>query len=238
MYTIINSSASSDVGELFVSTFTRVTDSSVVMETLTTRHSIGSLVQCAIRCLSLKKICYNFRFDKMTGLCTLGSWISPSFNKSVSLTTDIYTRGAFCNTTDSFQLATGSMTSYCVWLSLDSLNYTSAESACKNQNAHLYTMKDLEKLDILRNLIKNIAQDCWIGLDDIDTEGVFQWIDDKTEISRALSGQLFRSGQPDNSNGIEDCCQLSEYLFPINDRDCSYLGPFACEMNPLDTLYY
>ena len=70
----------------------------------------------------------------------------------------------------------------------------------------------------------NIATvDCWIGLNDIDTEGMFVWADGSSS-----SYRNWGPGQPDNSNE-EDCVHLrADTLW--NDlpcgstRSCHYCG--------------
>ncbi|KAH9489836.1 hypothetical protein Btru_037259 [Bulinus truncatus] len=215
-----------------MSTFKRVTYKDVVMETLNRTENRLSLSQCAARCLSLEAICYSFSFDKTTGLCTLGAWIIPSVQQAVSMTTVVFTRGAFCNTTNDFQLIRGSQTSYCVRLALTTLNYWDAETACQAENAHLFTMKVKEKLSVMQSINQTLAYRCWVGLDDSVTEGTFLWIDDKTEPPIDLQKYLFKPGQPDNS-GDEDCVMYDIYNFPLNDQNCSTLSRYVCEMSPM-----
>ena len=78
--------------------------------------------------------------------------------------------------------------------------------------------------------IRNVAgnDDFWIGLNDIDSEGEFRW----------LNGDVFRneivwgSGQPDNHNSNEDCVHLNrDRNNPegANDVPCSFNAHGLCE---------
>ena len=59
------------------------------------------------------------------------------------------------------------------------------------------------------------STNCWIGLNDIDTETTFVWVDGSESTFRNWS-----PGQPDNGGGIEDC--VHTYGSPFwNDEGCS-----------------
>ena len=56
---------------------------------------------------------------------------------------------------------------------------------------------------------------CWIGLNDIGTEGTFVWVDGSESTYRHWS-----PGQPDNGGSIEDC--VHTYGNPFwNDEGCT-----------------
>ena len=80
----------------------------------------------------------------------------------------------------------------------------------------------------ISEVIENVAgnDDVWIGINDIDSEGQFRW----------LNGDVFRnefewiSGQPDNHFN-EDCVHLNTNDPPeaANDVPCSYSAHGLCE---------
>ena len=69
--------------------------------------------------------------------------------------------------------------------------------------------------------------DFWIGINDIDSEGQFRW----------LNGNVFCNefvwslGQPDNFNSKEDCVHLYRYNPPevANDYPCFLNSHGLCE---------
>ena len=71
------------------------------------------------------------------------------------------------------------------------------------------------------------SDDVWIGINDIDSEGQFRW----------LNGDVFRnefewsSGQPDNAGNNEDCVHLNIFDPPeeANDYPCSFNSHGLCE---------
>ena len=88
-----------------------------------------------------------------------------------------------------------------------------------------YFAKSMYFSEVITNVAGN--DDFWIGLNDIDSEGEFRW----------LNGDVFRneivwsSGQPDNHNSNEDCVHLNRYdpSEAANDVPCSYSAHGLCE---------
>ena len=73
------------------------------------------------------------------------------------------------------------------------------------------------------------GQDAWIGLNDIEIEGTFVFIDG-TKATQQNSG--WRSGQPNNLNGIEDCAHVNIAGWPdntANDAPCTIDAYALCE---------
>uniref|UniRef100_A0A2C9M6Q8 Apple domain-containing protein n=1 Tax=Biomphalaria glabrata TaxID=6526 RepID=A0A2C9M6Q8_BIOGL len=84
----------------------------------------------------------------------------------------------------------------------------------------LMSVKYVEKLDILKTYVTSSV---FIGLDDTVKEGTFIWHDDGTVLNRELMLQIFNSGEPNNSNGKEDCVNYDIGSKLFNDIDCSAL---------------
>ena len=84
------------------------------------------------------------------------------------------------------------------------------------------------------------ARDVWIGLNDIDNEGAFYWVDGVRSNS---ANTKWHRGEPNNHgpektvNNIvqreeEDCAQMNYHrhpLFTINDAPCTWSIPGLCE---------
>ena len=67
-----------------------------------------------------------------------------------------------------------------------------------------------------------LRQSCWIGLNDIASEGNFEW-------QRGGNGYLnFGNGQPDNWNNAEDCVYVSNGGL-WNDCPCSSSLVYICQ---------
>ena len=62
----------------------------------------------------------------------------------------------------------------------------------------------------------------WIGLNDLDVEGTFQWVD-----GSSLTHQPWAPGEP-NNQGEEDCAMGSLYR-QWNDYPCHLPHPFICQ---------
>ena len=79
-------------------------------------------------------------------------------------------------------------------------------------------------------MVRNLAGDdrLWIGLNDIDSEGEFRWLDGDI----VGNENLWRPGQPNNHNGNEDCAHLNLFRDTpdaANDFLCSRLSHGLCE---------
>ena len=92
---------------------------------------------------------------------------------------------------------------------------------CQNQFGSNHTGKLFEPRDLAtNNLVTDYARgitntDFWFGINDIDIDGTFQY---------ATGGNLdftnWRSGQPDNYDGVEDCVR-TEGGTTWNDDNCA-----------------
>ena len=66
----------------------------------------------------------------------------------------------------------------------------------------------------------------WIGANDLSKEGKWTWISDHS----ALAYSYWRTGEPNNSRGVEDCGQLyKQESGTWNDAECSQRHGYICE---------
>ncbi|CAL1546568.1 unnamed protein product, partial [Lymnaea stagnalis] len=92
----------------------------------------------------------------------------------------------------------------------------------------LYTCKVKEKEYILINTLKSGGvTTVWTGLNDINEEGVYTWVEDNSVIDD--NWNFWGPGNPDNSGDIEDCV---EYHLRFNDHICATSEYYLCEMTP------
>ena len=71
-----------------------------------------------------------------------------------------------------------------------------------------------------------VSQHTYIGLNDLDTEGSYTWIDGSTSAYRPP----WVSGQPDN-NGDEDCAEIR--TSGLNDLTCAINRQSLCRMSEM-----
>ena len=139
--------------------------------------------------------------------------------------------------------------SSCYWLSdwSQNVSYSNARSACrtqvaldlkKNQQLGQYSIRgDLASVHSSLDLIAlaqamkvkeagSVQTGWWIGLNDIQKEGIFTWTD-----STPVDFLAWAENQPDNwrvTNG-EDCGTIySRYTYLFNDMSCSNENAYVC----------
>ncbi|XP_059164082.1 techylectin-like protein [Physella acuta] len=81
--------------------YVRLDRRSVNILPLNERHTTGSVMSCAARCVDSTSDCRNLMYDETTGVCILGHWILPkdSVNESVpqpSAESTLFSLGKFC----------------------------------------------------------------------------------------------------------------------------------------------
>lgn len=98
-------------------------------------------------------------------------------------------------------------------------DYDGAIDACTADGAHLVVVDDMPE-----NLFVGAfaAEETFIGLDDLITEGTFRWINGSTATFRGFGGS-----EP-NDNGVEDCT-YSRADGSWNDTPCSDSKHAVCE---------
>ncbi|CAL1530566.1 unnamed protein product [Lymnaea stagnalis] len=195
-----------------------------------TRLSLGwidkSKSSCAINCqIKYPNDCQGFMYNKFTRSCTpVGPNLRPN-NAQPSVTEgDLYFRDGI------FQFNTrsnGSTTAVYAYFT-HPLNYTDATLTCACLNAHLYVADNLLKYGLMFLLI-DFDQSVWIGLDDLDHEGVFIWVATGQPVDPFLKPFIFETFQPDNRNGNEDCVFEQPGLLRLNDAPCSLQMAYLCE---------
>ena len=137
-------------------------------------------------------------------------------------------------TASALPLRTGAMYPYRVYP--NQMSWSSAGTACQAV-AHLSA--DLASLNSEGELNYAMDQPCfgfnfackkyWVGFNDIASEGTFVWSDGSTNVLSA--SQLWRSGEPNNSGGNENCAHMDEVFLDkrMADADCSTPMRYICE---------
>ncbi|XP_062572854.1 collectin-12-like [Saccostrea cucullata] len=126
----------------------------------------------------------------------------------------------------------------CYLHDLTKVTWTDAKLFCESRNAHLVEIESKDKSDWLAGtfLLKdtcpsNIYDICvaWTGGNDLVIEGHYQW-------NNAPGAMNFTNWYPDEPSigypgkaAARDCIDLLKNG-QWNDRKCSFLNPFICEM--------
>ena len=99
------------------------------------------------------------------------------------------------------------------------LNYADATQSCSdNSNGWLVTINDSNENDVVANLCGTTM--CWIGYDDIVSEGNFVWQHGTSFYTN------WRDGEPNNYED-EDCVDIWDVKW--NDSGCWRLRTYVCE---------
>ncbi|XP_027880148.1 CD209 antigen-like protein E [Xiphophorus couchianus] len=120
----------------------------------------------------------------------------------------------------------------CYFLSTSSGSWNKAREDCRNRGGDLVVINDDDEQNFLSTIIN---KETWIGLNDIETEGSWKWVDD-TPLTQLLTKHWSKK-QPDNGGGDpywgeEDCAHINtEKLW--NDRNCSSSMQWICEKDPV-----
>lgn len=113
------------------------------------------------------------------------------------------------------------------------LDYDTAFDACAADGAHLAIIESADEQAFVAPLVAGGPTDAWIGLDDLQVEGSFTWVDHTPLASAAF--QPWDDGQPDDGGEThdEDCVFLeSDGSGAWNDGHCAVTRPYVCECDP------
>ncbi|XP_062590373.1 galactose-specific lectin nattectin-like, partial [Saccostrea cucullata] len=108
----------------------------------------------------------------------------------------------------------------------DKSSWTQARSHCQGIGANLASIhSDAESLQLLSIIGRLTAQDFWIGLNDREKEGDWQWSD-----GTPLDYKKWLTSQPDNWQGYENCATYRRTNRGFNDLFCVTKLPFICKV--------
>ncbi|XP_053407165.1 perlucin-like protein [Mercenaria mercenaria] len=116
----------------------------------------------------------------------------------------------------------------CYHFSHDTEDWIDAVAACKILGGHLVEIDDATENQYLVNQAKliNSKESFWIGLNDLQEEGSWVWVDS----NEAVSYTNWYPGQPDNEASNENCAHLNPVYNDLwNDKECYSLLNYICE---------
>ncbi|KAM4597994.1 C-type mannose receptor 2 [Polymixia lowei] len=111
------------------------------------------------------------------------------------------------------------------------LSWSEARISCQQQGADLLSITKLHEQTYINGLLTGYSAALWIGLNDLDINGGWQWAD-----SSPLKYLNWESDQPSHAEE-ENCAVIrTESSGRWQNRDCSVALPYVCKKRPNATL--
>ncbi|KAJ8253702.1 hypothetical protein COCON_G00203140 [Conger conger] len=111
------------------------------------------------------------------------------------------------------------------------LSWNEARISCQQQGADLLSITELHEQSYINGLLTGYSSTLWIGLNDLDINGGWQWADS--------APVKFLHWEPDQPNHAEEenCGVIrTEAMGRWQNRDCSMALPYVCKRRPNATL--
>eukprot|EP01083_Nonionella_stella_P019334 53772_1 len=177
---------------------------------------------------------------------TSSPWLSW---QNTSVVTLLYGEASNTNHLDRFNVD-GADLSVNVWIRNDKYfaaptsfegTWQKASDYCESHDTHLASIHSYKDLQMALLECASVNDKCWIGLNDITTEGMWQWSDNtitdygflNDNFSNPTTGVLpWGSGQPNNLHSDQDCVGLDHGI--LGDFNCSdtWLRPLCNQVDP------
>ncbi|XP_048051416.1 CD209 antigen-like protein 2 isoform X2 [Megalobrama amblycephala] len=115
-----------------------------------------------------------------------------------------------------------------LFISIEQKSWSDSRQYCRDHGGDLVIIRTEEKQRHITSLVKD---NVWIGLSDIENEGMWKWVDNSP-----LKQGFWDVGEPNNYHGDEDCIGLNPGIHTLNnwgDFVCSYKRKGLCEKRGL-----
>ncbi|XP_058864148.1 CD209 antigen-like protein D isoform X2 [Acipenser ruthenus] len=106
----------------------------------------------------------------------------------------------------------------CYYFSNENRDWKKAREFCQSQDSDLAVINSDEELNYLKGKVR---VDHLVGMSDLETEGVWKWLD-----GSLVDGRMWNPGEP-NNQGKEDCGEMSNGK--LNDIPCNIKQRWICE---------
>ena len=100
------------------------------------------------------------------------------------------------------------------YFSSTGINWEDARLQCATSGYDLATVTSVEENTLMYNTAPANSR-CWLGLNDIDNEGTFVWVDGSVSTYRR-----WNTGEPNDNYSFEDCVEISTNS-SWNDFSCT-----------------
>ncbi|GFN84701.1 C-type lectin [Plakobranchus ocellatus] len=207
---------------------------------------VSNSVTCARRVMESCRQSSGFRYDSVTGDCIPVLWLHRGYGGIVVTagTEEDYPVSVYfsrqingsCPHMFEFVPYGSEGRSSCL-LEITSLQpYQNATAECNSFGGYLASVRTADKYQLIKTYAK--GQYMWIGLDDIEEEGVHVWQEDGSLFTsaddRAVGDKIF-SLRKYSIKG--DCVRYQEFghqdTYHINDMACTLKHKALCEIQPL-----
>ncbi|XP_063079999.1 CD209 antigen-like protein C [Engraulis encrasicolus] len=108
----------------------------------------------------------------------------------------------------------------------DKKSWADSKQHCMDLGAHLVIIDSQEEQEFILERIKTRA---WIGLSDLETEGVWKWVDG----NNLGKPRFWMQGEPNDQDGGEDCVEIIASQKPLaswKDHVCGITKNYICEI--------
>uniref|UniRef100_A0A8C7HF52 Mannose receptor C-type 2 n=1 Tax=Oncorhynchus kisutch TaxID=8019 RepID=A0A8C7HF52_ONCKI len=111
------------------------------------------------------------------------------------------------------------------------LSWSEARISCQQQGADLLSVTKLHEQTYINGLLTGYSAALWIGLNDLDITGGWQWAD-----SSPLKYLNWENDQPSHAEEVNCAVIRTESSGRWQNRDCSVALPYVCKKRPNATL--
>jgi len=103
------------------------------------------------------------------------------------------------------------------------VTWKTAESTCDGMGGILVVMDDLTENDLVVGFAQTRLDSFWIGLNDLDQEGIFEWVN-----GTSLTFDDYEVGEPNGGNN-SNCVGVNAVSWQWVDLPCTAPAMFVCE---------
>ncbi|GFR93231.1 C-type lectin-related protein 4 [Elysia marginata] len=202
-----------------------------------------SQFMCGVQCLAAFPACTSYLHNSSTGLCVQSAKPGPLVSQLESGLGDLYVT---CDTPGGYTMYRHGSAAACISVvKSPKVNFTLASSHCEGMGGYLASVKTLDKLHLLNNVLGS-SNNFWVGMDDMAVEGTYVWKEDGSvglqinatysarEMAEiAMNGMWDHPREPNNYLNDEHCVQLklssTHNEHRLNDYKCYTRSKFLCE---------